>query len=390
MNKKYIILFSSIIVPVAAFSMVATYDNEASQKAFANSSDIWVHYAAVSPTENTHGSKEFWASCSTHNFSLVEPTGVSVQEGDPFNTTIYFNNVSYGDDRFVPSIKDSENGVYPILNDSSISYGLYPQERIKDNTLISTLNSLPSSAIASNGWYLYNNRYYTKVVANKSDVNYTFNDGTTITNGTTYWFKCQPIEWKILNSNNGTYSLISESLLEKFCFYHENKNRSNNTIYPNNYEYSDLRAWLNGYNGSSYNVDNYSGIGFINKAFLNPSFIQQTLVDNSASQTTASAAEYACSNTNDKIYCLSYYEYSTLLTKVERQKTAGDYSIAQGAKLKKMSTDNKYYGIYWTRSPYAYPGNTWAIDGDGDFSHFLLQHYITASFNVRPAMTIKL
>ena len=39
------------------------------------------------------------------------------------------------------------------------------------------------------------------------------------------------------------------------------------TICENNYKYSNIRAWLNGYNGHAYNVDNYTNIGFYDVAF---------------------------------------------------------------------------------------------------------------------------
>ena len=59
------------------------------------------------------------------------------------------------------------------------------------------------------------------------------------------------------------------------------------TKYPANYEYSDIRAWLNGYDGTYYNVDDYTNRGFIDIAFdkNEQKLIEKTLVDNSINST---------------------------------------------------------------------------------------------------------
>ena len=67
----------------------------------------WNHYARVEPTETVHGSKEFWANCSTHDFSLTAPDpGSDVREGVAFNTTSYFNSLSKSDLRYIPALNE--------------------------------------------------------------------------------------------------------------------------------------------------------------------------------------------------------------------------------------------------------------------------------------------
>lgn len=84
MNKK------KILLSVAATSMIAITGaimaitgSLKSLSVFATNGEVWHHYAAVAPTETTHGSKEFWASstdgCATHTFT--DP-GVTCVEHD--------------------------------------------------------------------------------------------------------------------------------------------------------------------------------------------------------------------------------------------------------------------------------------------------------------------
>ena len=127
--------------------------------------------------------------------------------------------------------------------------------------------------------------------------------GTTIVSGTEYYFKVEPIKWQILSESNGEAILLAEDILTAnvpFYISTDMNSRTINgtTVEPNNYEYSSIRAWLNSYNGSDYNVENYSSFttgdyqnnGFYNQAFSKSemSMIFSTEVDNSAATTDKS------------------------------------------------------------------------------------------------------
>ena len=90
---------------------------------------------------------------------------------------------------------------------------------------------------------------YKKVIAAPYENNSIFANGKTIITSETYFFKVEPIKWRVLEENNGSYKLLSELVLDNKAF------SINET---NNYEHSNIRAWLNGYDGSNYNVENYS------------------------------------------------------------------------------------------------------------------------------------
>ncbi len=268
-------------------------------------------------------------------------------------------------------------GMEPVFSTNKITYGIYPQTHVSDTLLISTLNTLTTTK--SNGWYLYDGTYYAKKKASPYSIFYTFSDGTTIVNGNTYWFKCEPIEWKILSSDNGTYSLVSTVLLDAHQ-YSSTSSRTidGKTVYPNNYKYSNIRSWLNS--------------DFYNAAFsLDSSYIQTVEVDNSASTTNSSTNSYACENTNDKVYLLSYQDYMNTSYFPDDASTRckpTDYAKANGAYCHISSGSYNGNCDYWTRSPCSNDSNhVWYVHSGGALSY----SYVFYTDNgVRPAITIKI
>ena len=78
----------------------------------------------------------------------------------------------------------------------------------------------------------------------------TFNDGTTIKNGETYWFKVEPIQWRVLTQNytdteNTTpvYYLLSEFCLTANTTFNPSTSNTNHTHYSA--ETNALRPFLN-------------------------------------------------------------------------------------------------------------------------------------------------
>ena len=120
-------------------------------------------------------------------------------------------------------------------------FGDYPQD-------VSVISSYTSSPVY-NGWYLGSNGYfYEKCHTNISGLAKT-RAGGTLTNDADRYFKVQPIEWRLASgSYNGKRLLIAKMNLDGVQYYTSTSNRSVNgtTIKPNNYEYSTLRAFLNG------------------------------------------------------------------------------------------------------------------------------------------------
>lgn len=384
MNKKKILLSVSITSMVAITGAVLVINGGLnSSSAFATNDVVWHHYAAVAPTENKHGSKEFWASsadgCATHTFT--DP-GVECIEHD-FSKYDSFASLSRDDDRYVWCLNEQWGlGIVPVLREGdTMTYGLYPQKNVNDSALISALNALTKPD--NNGYYFYDNAYYAKVSATPYNSSYVFDNGTTIVSGTTYWFKCEPITWNILSDNNGDFYLLSSVLLD-FHRYNEYYFGPKNGRYSSNYQYSEIRSFLNN--------------DFYNSAFaLGNSYIQTTTVDNSASTTNSSPNSFACNNTQDKVFLPSYqdfinssYGFSTSSDKTEtRYCKTTDWARARGANYYQEIGSFTYNGYYWTRSPYSeYSTGTdaWLVDVLGHLDVHPVDNNYTS---VRPAITIK-
>ncbi len=275
------------------------------------------------------------------------------------------------EDQFITSIdpnlaKDITLNAVWKLHDT-LTFGIYPQTRVSNTTLLAQLNTLTTTE--SNGYFLYNGSYYAKKSASTFNIDYTFSDGTKIVDGTTYWFKCEPIKWDILSISNGKYSLVSTFLLDAHR-YNEYYDGTKNGYYANNYKNSEIRSWLNN--------------EFYNSAFsLDSSSIQTTLVDNSASTTDSSTNVYACENTNDKVYLLSYQDCKNTTYFPDDESRfcqPTDYARAKGV----------CGHWYWTRSPLSsgYSGYASFVRSDG--SLYNIRNVSSANIGVRPAMIIEI
>ena len=285
--------------------------------------------------------------------------------------------------------------VYEENGKSYIDLGKYPQSLVTDVDLINKLNNI--TATNSLGYIEYEGKEYKKVVAAPFISGYTFMNDSQIIEGNTYYFNVEPIKWRVLQESDGIYKLLSEYILDNTEFYKYFNDRivDEKTICPNNYEYSNIRAWLNGYNGSSYNVDDYTNKGFLDVAFNNKekNIINTALVDNSAISTSKYNNKYVCNNTNDKIYPLSYHEAQSSKYELgERNAKVSDYARSKGCYMEmmydSMGNANRFYGdgIWCLRSPgTTEPIFVCAVNGT-IFDEYLGAH--NAGFGIRPALEI--
>ena len=253
--------------------------------------------------------------------------------------------------------------LYERIDEDTIHFGKYPQTEVTDSTLKTTLNSLAgtkptsfnaynwtsygyyiSGSVSNYMWYIdvengeerYRGVYFPSYRPNSCDnsdsSSHTFQDDNGYTTSNIYWFKYEPISWTILNENNDTALILCDMIIDSQQFDYENGS------YYNDYAESTIRAWLN---------DN-----FYNTAFdeLQKEIILTTTVDNSAASTGYSWNQYACEDTEDKVFLLSYKELTTYLTtNASRMMKTTDYAQSQGA----YSTSSSYFGNgpWWLRSP---------------------------------------
>ncbi len=109
-------------------------------------------------------------------------------------------------EQVVISKLQSSTSAYRVDGDY-IYFGEYPQT-IKANDVIMT------SAKDSRGYYLGSDGYYyAKVTANPYEENYTFSNGESIKNGEIYYFKVEPIKWKIVMLDDVYYTIDCDSII---------------------------------------------------------------------------------------------------------------------------------------------------------------------------------
>jgi hypothetical protein len=251
--------------------------------------------------------------------------------------------------------------------------GSYPQTKVSNASLITTLNSLggtlPTSAnsqtwtsyqyyISSSKntkfmWYKdvinssvkYRGVYFTQYRPHNttywSDIDTSNQDNNGYYINTTYWFKYEPILWNVLSVNEtGGPLLVADMILDSREYYHTSLNRTigGATVYPNNYKESNIRSWLNS--------------SFYNQSFSSSeqSSISTTIVDNSVASTGYTTNTYACENTNDKVLLLSFLEADNadygFSSDASRIRQATDYAKANGIWVN-ISNSN-----WWLRSPH--------------------------------------
>lgn len=195
-----------------------------------------------------------------------------------------------------------------------------------------------------------------------------------------YWFKYEPIKWRILTTSGNSAFIMSDIALDFFSMQPNRKieNRdgliasyNNSTgvpdgIYANNWEYSFIRSWLNE--------------TFYNEVFndLQKKIIKTTRLDNSARSCNpndypkyygygenAGKNKYAdqCKDTDDKIFLLSLRDVTTtaygfnkdvLAEDPARNLKASDFAKFHGVS---MGNTQKDYVTWYTRSPSLAVGN---------------------------------
>ena len=283
-----------------------------------------------------------------------------------------------------------------------VTFGLWPQ------TIKAAAVEIDEKFTKKAGSFTYcrgsDGQWYVNIKENACSKNFfKYSDGTIAaeSSANSYkWFKVEPIKWRVLTADyNGTGRklLFAENVLE-WCYYYDdcgNRTIDGNTVYPNSYEHSKIRAFLNGlsYQKGSYMqaaCDDFLGKGFLQTAFSDAELakIADTSVDNSARSTLPDnydslvglneKKQYWNNGTNryasdtpttDKVFLLSVQE----ITKTEygfdfnynddfwcdnndmssnKIRKMTDYAKASGADGAAYSIGDGCGGECWLRSPY--------------------------------------
>lgn len=288
--------------------------------------------------------------------------------------------------------------------------GSYPQTKVTDSTLITTLNTaggtLPTSANSqtwtSYGFYIsgsnttnfmwykdvtngtekYRGVYFTSYrpspTITASSTAYSFQDDNGYLISTRYWFKYEPIAWDVLSVNEtGGPLIMADKILDSRDYYHSSapRNIGAPTVFANNYKESNIRSWLNS--------------DFYNQAFsaTEQSSISTTTVDNSVASTGSSPNIFACADTSDKLFLPSYVEATNatygLSTTTSRLRQATDYAKALGLYVSTTNGSSNW----WLRSPVVQGDIVRYVRSDGGTSTDYLYY---PSTGVLPAFRINL
>ena len=309
-----------------------------------------------------------------------------------------------------------------IRNNNDIYFGSYPQTKVTDNDITKALEKMleriydrkkkeyiakwPTSSdfagwtaygyyisgsVSNFMWYIdkeYNGEKYRGVyftsyrpyytTASSSDKNSNQDDnGYKTSSG--YWFKYEPIKWTILNETDSKALILAELALDSQQYYRSNysgvQTRNGRSVSANDYVESDIRKWLND--------------TFYNTAFndLQKALIETTALDNKTTGYNTNTYNSNQTNTNDKVFLLSYQDVTSLHfnSSIARQKQSTDYAKSQGCC---KYNGNGYWCYWWLRSPY-YNNSSYAY-GVGYSGGVYDRSVIHTNNGVVPAVTIKL
>ena len=257
-----------------------------------------------------------------------------------------------------------------------IEFGSYPQSEVKNEALISALNS-QSGKWKSYGYYSdpgelftegkmsvadymrymdveYNGNKY-RAVTFDSYRPYTIQDDNSYKTGTTYWFRYEPLKWRILDLSTGLVmcnTIIDSQAYNNYIIkngaYWGDKFQ---TYYASNYSKSSIRLWLNN--------------DFYNTAFSDEqkSNIKTTMLNKDSYLTLTGSAEYSketgkeydSPSTNDKVFLLSYDQVIN-----SRYGFASDAGYADTARIFRGSDYAKCQGLYiYSEKNNVNNGNSW-------------------------------
>lgn len=290
-----------------------------------------------------------------------------------------------------------------------ISFGSYPQSRVTDSSTVSALDKISKNWV-SYGYYsgdgtggsmkqgdwmkyadiTYNGAKYRAVTFSqyrpwytsyKSSSDCTYQDDNGYTPNNIYYFKYEPLEWRVLDPKTGFVickNIIDSQAYSNITYNYENENWNDaeHTHYANDYATSSIRKWLN---------DDFYNTAFSASQKAN---ILTTELDNRAYSTSYS--KYDSETTYDKVFLLSWSEMqntaygfpANIGTSSARQAKGTDYAKCQGlwvsssneCSTQRLRSAGNYSDYTCYVNSYGFPNYYWGVD--------------LTNYGVRPAIKI--
>lgn len=256
-------------------------------------------------------------------------------------------------------------------------FGDWPHDEIKSGVV---LDSNHTVTMGSHSYYLGDDGNYYIQVLEKSGVaprnEYQQNQQSMVAR----YYRVRPIKWRVLSSNyneSGNALLLAENILIADIPYYTsifNRLLGDQILYANNYYYSNIRAYLNGYpdeyalkKGQAGRGKDWTSRGFLQSAFTPEaqSLIPVADIDNSTKSTGDAGGVmnpsriYYCDNTQDKVFLLSEWEVTSEEYGFSSLSEAGSGNqrirlstpFAQSHSAYQNLTDG-FGGFWWLRSPH--------------------------------------
>jgi hypothetical protein len=132
----------------------------------------------------------------------------------------------------------------PVIAGDIIEFGSYPQTKVTDTDLISALDALTPDADnnviygANKYKRVYFSQYTTRSGGSSTSPDNTYQDDNGYFTNTVYWFKYEPVRWRVLSNTAGELFVIAESILASRVYQE--------VMAEVTWEASDMRTWLNG------------------------------------------------------------------------------------------------------------------------------------------------
>ncbi|MBR4790185.1 MAG: hypothetical protein IK024_04745 [Treponema sp.] len=224
-------------------------------------------------------------------------------------------------------------------------FGNYPQSLI-DSTNVSLY---PQDKICLD-WYLGTDGYFYE----KYNGNY---------------YKYEPIIWRVIgDSNSNNVLLVSEKILTADVPFYDGPNQQRNnegvTYYPNDYEVSTIRAFLNGLSYPTLvPVSNLEYMKDINSLYYNKGFLQKAFVTTTATNTILNSSvsfKAYRKNNNDAEICTLENEKIFLLKNTDD--LGSEYSYAKKTLTAyAQATNSTADGSWWLNNAF-HDNRAWNIN----------------------------
>ena len=256
-----------------------------------------------------------------------------------------------------------------------ITFGSYPQSKVTDSDLIAKIEATGKSIswvdynyyAGTGDWrdgnmkpvdgmmlykdIPYNGNKYRAVKINQyrpcetgdtSSASYTVQDDNGYYTGNVYYFKYEPLTWRVLDPSEG-YVMCNQTIdsqaYQNFIYYNgsEYYNSKGCTNYASDWVTSSLRQWLNNdFYNTAFSVEEKEQIG--------TSHLENKSIHSSA---------YDSADTYDKIFLISYYDATNSaydFNSSNRQMKGTDYAKCQGLWVSTSSSYSRN-SLWWLRSP---------------------------------------